>query len=354
VPEATPGLWTQADGRITFATARISVPLSAGAVRFQRTAEFSHPGEGLDSALQYRSPDGQVFATIYVYYPGLPHAGLTAFATDEAIHTQSPQVRVLGSRVAGAAGRDGIAIRTDYGAFRDGLASSAAFIKAGRWIVKLRVSGPEARRREVEAAMAALLDGLRFEGEVQPRAAAPLEIGECANRPTAPASLLPGGIGDVGAAAVIGTFDGAGEEARDATHGGTTVLPARFQTHWCLSTRARIGESVYPILRIESDAGAGGLGGRSVLAVTMNDAGTLLELVETGDRRRFVLLYHEIGRTAVLGSYDRPLTDEQVANILSGADQEGQRFRASVRLRPGRGADIDVEAPANPATSPTT
>src|SRR6185503_18632811 len=96
-----------------------------------------------------------------------------------------------------------------------------------RWILKLRVSGPEARRAEVEEAMAALLAGLRFEGDVQPRPGAPLQIGDC----TAPAAQSAHLIADDpvrdAATAIMGTFDGAGEEARDGTHGGTTILPAR-------------------------------------------------------------------------------------------------------------------------------
>ena len=142
VPEAPASVWRLADDHLTFISANIDVPRSVGAVRFTSSFEFSHRGEGIDSGLQFESPDRQVFATIYVYYPGLPHAGLAAFATDWVIHNQSPNLRPLGMRVVAAGGHDGLAIRGDYANFRDGLASSAAFIKVGRWILKLRVADP--------------------------------------------------------------------------------------------------------------------------------------------------------------------------------------------------------------------
>jgi len=353
VPEAAPGLWTRADGRISFATARISLPLRAGAVEFQRTAEFSHRGEGLDSGLQYWSDDRQVFATVYVYYPGLAHAGLTAFATDNAIQVQSGRnLRTLSSRLVAAGGRDGMAIRTDYAGFRDGMASSAAFIKAGHWIVKLRVSGPEARRAEVEAAMAALLDGLRFEGTIVPRAPAPLEVADCPAPAAARAGRLPASNDDALGEVLIGTFDAAGDEAR-RDDGRIEVLPARFGPHWCLSTRARIGDSVVPILRADpGHPGEAALDGRSVVAAILSDSGTVIEVVQAPTPGRFVMLYHQIGAVSLLGAYDAPPSDEQIADIVSGADREGQRIRANVRLRADGNSEMELPPPDPPAATP--
>lgn len=120
-PEAPASLWRQSSDRITFRTARIGVPKNAGIVRFTRTFEFSHPGEGLDTGLQFESADRQVFATLYVYFPALSHVGVTALATDWVIHGQSPNLRPLGMRVVAAGGHDGGAIRGDYAIFETGL-----------------------------------------------------------------------------------------------------------------------------------------------------------------------------------------------------------------------------------------
>ena len=353
-PEAAPGLWTQSNGRITFAAARISLPLAAGPVQFRRTAEFSHQGEGLDNALQYWSPDQQVFATVYVYYPGLAHAGLSAFATDAAIRSQSGRdLRALGTRLVAAGGREGMAIRADYAGYRDGMASSAAFIKAGHWIVKLRVSGPEARRAEVETAMAALLDGMRFEGEVVPRPPAPLEVADCPAPSNVRAERRRGNDRDALPELLVGTLDGAGNEARHEPDGRIEVLPPRFGSHWCLSTRARIGDSVVPILRADPRRPAAtAIDGRSVVAAILSDAGTMIEVVEALTPRRFVMLYHQIGAVSLLGAYDAPPSDEQIADILSGADREGQRIRANVRLRANGNTEMEVPPPEPAAQTP--
>jgi hypothetical protein len=354
-PDASPGLWTQADGRITFATARISLPTSAGAVTFSRAVEFTHAGEGLDSALQYRSADGAVFATVYVYYPGLPHAGLAGYMTDYVLHLRAPGIRPLGTRTIAAGGRADAAIRADYAAYLDNLASSAAYIKAGRWIVKLRVSGPEARRAEVEAAMTALLAGLRFDGDIQPAPAAPFEVGDCQGPRPGPARMIEVRGEDLLAQALLATFDAAGETARDERGHHLDPVLARTGTRWCLSTTARIGQSSYPILRAPPGAASDGLGGRTVLIVPMTDAGRTLELVETREPHRFTLLHHSVGATDILGSYDGVPSDDQLAAILSGADEPGTRIRASVQHHADGNTNIDVPTPTPPTPSgPTT
>ena len=349
-PEAPAGLWRQSDDHLTFTTANIDVPRAPGVVHFTRSFEFSHHGEGIDSGLQFESPDRQVFATIYVYYPGLPHAGLTAFATDWVIHDQSPNLRPLGMRVVAAGGHDGVAIRGDYANFRDGLASSAAFIKIGRWILKLRVSGREERRADVEATMTALLAGLRFQRTLQPRPAAMLDVTDCSTPSTTPANLLPDDVGTVGVMALLGTIDGAGVEAHVVATGGTTLLPGRVGTAWCVSMRTRIGNSNYQILRARPPLASGSVDGHSMIMVPFNDAGTTLEAVRIINGDRVILLFHEIGRTSLLGTYDAVPSDEQVANILSGADEPGTRFRAVATLRPGQGDHIDLRVPETQST----
>ena len=106
-------LFSRSGDRVTFTAARISFPTQAGATRLEETSEFSHEGQGIDNGLQYVSPDRQVFATVYIYYPGLSHAGLTAFMTDLAIASQSRNLTRRGTRAVSAGGRDGVAIRSD-------------------------------------------------------------------------------------------------------------------------------------------------------------------------------------------------------------------------------------------------
>lgn len=366
-PAATPGtytqdqLWRRSDQRVTFAPAGISFGLRAGPAAFESASEASRPGQGLDNAIQYRSADNEVFATVYVYLPPLAHAGLSAFATDQGLNQISPgTLRTTATRVVDAGGSAGAAIRIDYRGYRGNLASSAAFIKAGRWIVKVRVSGPDRRRAEVESAMAALLDEMRFEGAVRARPAAPLDMRDCPAPPPGQARALPDNEASF-ADALLASFDAGGEEPGPPRPGGPRLL-ARFGPSWCRSTLAMIGEARVPILRAVGAAPSGARGesvieARSVAVAIISDSGTLLEVVQSAEDR-FSLLYHRIGTTLVLGAYASTPSDEQIAAVLSGADREAGRARASIAFAAEGGSSITLhELPGlsdKPAPGPTT
>ena len=245
--------WLVSDTQVVSTQARIAFPRRTGALSASRTQEFSHPGEGVDDAVWYRSADGAVFATLYVYYPGLPHAGLAAFATDQFVHISGPETRVTTPmRLVMAGGIDHGAIRIDYANYR-GMASSAAFIKAGRWIVKIRISGPEARRAEVEAAMAALLQGVQFGRQNPWMAPHPLTVSDCpADAGRNAARPLPDPPGaEIAAHAFLATFDGGGNLATNEGDGSRNDLPPRIPDRLCLS-RLRLGNADIPLLRGEA------------------------------------------------------------------------------------------------------
>ena len=348
---AAPDPWVRSNERVTLPAAGVSFPDRAGIVALSETLEFSRQGEGLDNVLQYVSSDRQVFATVYVYLPGLAHAGLTAFMTGQVVLGQSADVRELGSRIVAAGGHDGVAIRSDYSGFRRNLASSAAFVKAGRWIVKIRVSGPDNRADEVRAALSAMLEGVRFGDEAPPRPAAILQPGECPHEGP-PARQLPGNYEQLMIDGLTAVVDGASVETRDESGNRVEPTATRVGDHWCISSRARIGQNSYSILR--ASAPSNSPMGTAVLLVPLNDAGVTLELVEVERerQRRFMVLFHEIGRTAVLGTYDRTLTDDQVAAIVSGADREGNRVRTSVQIRSN--GDTEMVVPPPPTNRPET
>lgn len=338
-------LWNRSGDRITFALAQISFPAEIGAMRIDRISEASREGRGLDNAILFMSPDRQVFATIYVYAPALADVGLTAFMTDHAIRLQSDSgLRVTGGGIVAAGGREGVAIRTDYTGYRDArLASSAAFMRAGGWIIKLRVSGPGQRRAEVEQAMTALLRDLRFEGEVAPSPARAVATGNCAR--------------ESGQAARRGPTDQA-ETMEDAIMGHRLGAEVEGRTGplWCPSSHFRLPNmsGPTPVLRATADAG-GEDSRRSVLVALIADNGTMIEVVQRRfrGRTRFVLMHHQIGRSVVLGSYDAVPTDEQIANILSGADREGGQARAVIDYQASGDSGVTVIAAPEPAT-PTT
>jgi hypothetical protein len=342
-------IWSTAHERTTFNNARISFPAAPAGLSIKETKEYSHPGTGLDASVRYESPDGQVFATVYVYLPGLAHPGLAAIATDQAIrsHSSSP-VTGLGTQIVAAGGTLGDAVRVDYSGYMGNLASIAAYIKADRWIVKLRVSGPEQRKAEVEAAMAALLNGLRFEGSVRPWPAAAIEASACPAGDGPDAPLLADSKEEVFEATIFyGSLDPMGTRPGDRSG---TPLPSRIGGRWCRET-IEAGAAKIPVLR----AMVGDLAeGTSVFLVPYSDSGGLLEVVylKTG---RFQVVNHDIALTAFLGTYGATPSLKQLTEILTGRGDAG-RTRTHVGYKANGDTNVVVPPfdPAPSTPSPTT
>jgi hypothetical protein len=221
--------WARSETQISSSLAGIAFPLSAGAIRLNGARDFSNAETGIDSALQYSSADGKVIGTVYVYMPGLAHPGVTAFATEEVMRGNSPTpLRRVRSSLVPVGNVPNGAIRNDYENYRS-LFSSAAFFKTGRWMIKLRVSGPSERRAEIEAAMDALLRGARIGVKNPVLAASVLEVGNCsAGEGTKDAKALPDPAGaELAPYGFLGTFDGGGHIAT-AEGGARNDLPSRI------------------------------------------------------------------------------------------------------------------------------
>lgn len=344
--------WLVSDTQVASTQARTAFPRQIGTLTASRSQEFSHPGEGVDDALWYRSSDGAVYATLYVYYPGLPHAGLSAYATDHFIRINGPQTRVITPmRPVAAGGTANGALRIDYANYR-GMASSAAFIKAGRWIIKVRISGPEARRAEVEGAMAALLQNMRFGRQNPWMAPHMLTVTDCpAGGGRTAARALPDPAGaEIAAHAFLATFDGGGMPATEEG-GGRRDLPPRLPDQLCRG-QLRVGQNSYVVLRADPGPRIA-IEGRTMLVVLINDNGNSLEVVHVPNLNRYLMLFHEIGQTSLLGGFDGVPSDAQLAAILSGADREGTRIRVPVRFRPNRGPEMVLPAmPESGGTAP--
>lgn len=342
-PQSTPEYWQVSRGQARFVAENITFPDRAGSLNLTRASEFSRPGTGLDSGLQYVSRDREVFATVYIYYPGLAHAGLTSFATNRAIFTQSPDAQATGTNVVGAGGQDNVAIRIDYSGYRGNLASSAAFLRVGRWLIKIRVSGPQSRQSQVDAAMTALLDRMRFDGDRRPRAATPLTVSACGAAQPSARALPDGEFARQVEHWLVANLDGGGEEVRDEATDARSSLPSRIGANWCQTNRALPGnEPPLVILRAAADA-ADGIDGRSRMLVPINDAGRTFELVQWRDRH--ILLHHDIGRTDLLGGYEGVPSDDQLVAILTGRDRDGGRIRASITRRSDGGTETEFRVP---------
>ncbi len=335
---AQPGaFWKVSDERMSFEPARLSVPRRVAGAEYFDTREFSRPGEGLDNAIRYRSADQKILATLYVYYPSFSHSGVQAIATDQAIRSpRSPAIRSLGTGVASAAGKPGVAVTADYDHYLGDNHTKAAFIKAGRWMLKLRVSGPESRSAEVASVMTALLDGLRFEGNAQPRAAAPISAGECASTDRPDAAVVADGGGD---GVTLAAADAAGEPAVKSASGDQKALPARIGHDWC-RTMLQVGDQKMAVLQATGkDRPGRGAGDESALLMLYSDGGGVLEVVRRPDGK-FLLLHHDIAEVKVLESYDRLPSLAQIGGLFS--ETRPVSIRARVRLKPDGNATVEL------------
>lgn len=349
---AEPPAVTTSEGRVSFNRAGISLPARLATLAVAETKEFSHPGEGVDSYALYRSADEKVVASVYVYYPGISHAGLAALATDAAIkiNSESP-VTALGSRIVAAAGHPAAAVRSDYRGYLGNLASSAAFVKAGRWTIKVRVSGPEPRRAEVEAGMSAILDMVRVEPSLAVRPGSIIETPDCPSNRIADARIRP----DVGAEIMedviaFGTLDPTGDIGANRRDG--KARPSRIGDRWCRQMLASGRNRITLLRSADTEAGAAAEYAKSLLLILYSDAGGVLEVVRS--RGRYVLLNHAIGETNLLASFDSLPSDGQLVQVLTG-NPELARQRAQVKLLPNGDTNIQIErSTADGPPPPTT
>ncbi|HEX8625428.1 MAG TPA: hypothetical protein VF782_10145 [Allosphingosinicella sp.] len=334
VAPASDAFWNVSDERLSFKPAQLSVPRRAAGADYFETTEFSRKGEGVDNAIKYRSADQKIFATLYVYYPSFAHTGVQAIATDQAIrgNPRSAGVRSLGTGLGSAAGKPGVAVTADYENYLGDNVSKAAFVKAGRWMLKLRVTGPESRSAEVGAVMKALLDGLRFEGKALPRPAAPIAAGECTATDRPDAKVVEGSSDS----ATVAMADAAGEPAAKGARGGGKALPARIGRDWC-RTLLQVGNQKTAVLQA-TGKGRPGLAGESALLVLYSDSGGVLEVVRLGKERKYLLLHHDIAEVKVLDSYDGLPSLAQIGRLFT--DPTG--IRARIRLKPDGSAGIEL------------
>ena len=149
----------------------ISVPRRAATLTLIQLRSFS-PG-GFDVGGEYRTDDRALIGTLYVYRPASANASNAVITTDSAIRSHGPSVVQLSHQLVPFVGTPNAAHRLVYdhltfaaSALGDTMAPDLASVfmvaQVGDWLVKVRVSGPSARRVEIEAAADALIAGLKL------------------------------------------------------------------------------------------------------------------------------------------------------------------------------------------------
>ncbi|HEX7782119.1 MAG TPA: hypothetical protein VF509_04875 [Sphingobium sp.] len=296
---ADEGAWTSGDDGLRASAAGITLPQSAGSLSLTKSGEISEQGEGLDNYAQFASGDGVIQATAYVYMPSYADAAISAYMTDKAIHEHfGPQTRRTAYGATAAGRYRNAAIRSVYNGADGQLVTEAAFIHAGRWMIKLRVTGPVDRAQDVKFGMDALLGGMQFDKDAVPTQVAARDVGPC------PVTDGPG-------ARIVKDRTAAQDQIGDLAfpHDGRDIL--------CVRGTVQVGDASYDMLQATGD------GLHSPVLVPLNDAGKVMRFdhMPAGDGYR--LTVHQVGRTDVYGAYDRIPTRQQIAAIIDGSDKMG-------------------------------
>jgi hypothetical protein len=319
--------WEVTDGRLDFRLAKLSAPRWAAGVEYYEATEFSHRGEGVDNAIKYRSADQKILATLYVYLPSLAHTGVHAIATDQAIrgNTRSPSLKPLGAGVASAAGKGDVAVTADYEHYLGDNYTKAALIQAGPWMVKVRVTGPEGRSGAVNAVMTTLLGGLRFEGQAQPRAAAPIAPRKCASPDGPEAKVVEGSTESLAL-------------ARSAAPAGS-----RVGKDWC-QTFVQAGNQKIVVLKATgAGPGPNNSSPESALLVVYSDSGGTLEVVKLPKVGKFLVLDHGIAEMSVLETFDGSPNLAQIGRWFAHSPE----VRARVKIKPDGSTQVEIPKASN-------
>lgn len=296
--------WTPTETAIRATTAGISLPQTIASLSLAKSGEASNGGRAVDNYAQYLSDDGAIQATLYVYLPTYADASLAAYMTDKAImerfgsHTR--RTAYASAPVAGKADR---AIRAVYDDAADGaLTTAAGFVHAGRWIVKIRVTGPTERRAEVLAGLDGMLAGLAFDDPASLHATGPAKFDSCP-------------VADMHDARF--TKDDAAIAAPQDVR-----IPREGRDALCVRGTVTTAEGRYDMLQ---------QAGRSdgAIIVPVDDSGTVLAFDPATQGKGYRLSIHMVGQTDLYGVYDRVPTPRQIAAILDGKDPQTAKAEAT-------------------------
>lgn len=298
--------WTPSDTAIRAGAAGIALPQTVAGLSLSKSGEASNGGRAIDNYAQYLSEDGAVQATLYIYMPTYADASLAAYMTDKAIMERfGSQTRRTAYAAAPVGGHADSAIRAVYDDAADGaLTTAAAFAHAGRWIVKLRVTGPSERRAEVLAGLDAMMAALHFDDPAQLHTTAPASFAAC------PAAR--------------------GQDARltrEAAQPGAAVpqdvrIPREGRDRLCVRGTVQTAQGSYDMLQQAGRADG-------AIIVPVDDSGTVLAFDPSAPDASYRLSIHMVGQTDLYGVYDRVPSPRQVAAILDGKDPHTARAEAT-------------------------
>lgn len=342
------GAWKLEGPFATVTAGGIGLPAQAGVLSLSQTGEASLKGKGLDNVAQYDSDDHEIQGTIYVFYPSYADTALATWATDRAIRDRFGPAVTLGSdSVVTVAGVPHAGVRRIYqkGELTAGkpLTTAAGFVRAGSWIVALRVSGPAGRSADVEGALDALLAGMRFDGKDKPIEATPLHLAAPCPAPEGKRARLLRNKASTGNALLASLLGGSIVIDKGAGTAAEAKLPLAFPQNGarplCLSGVVDTGRRKLDVLSPASPED-----GRIALILLDDAGGTFAVEPALLLGKGFVVKRYGIGTVDVLGSYDAMPTLAQIGDILSGADKQGGMIRSSTTFTPDGNSAININS----------
>jgi hypothetical protein len=339
------GAWVVRGDRATVTVSGISLPIKAGSTSLVRTMEASQKGKGLDNVAQYQSADSAVQATVYIFYSTYADTALATWATDRAIRQRyGPDVTLVSDAVSAVAGVKDAATRRIYDkamlTVGQPVVTAASFIRAGSWLVGLRVTGPADRRDEVESALDAFLSGAQF-GKELPMRSMPLRIAPpCAPGPEKPAKYLSAknAAGMAFFSSLIGGSMALADKDTDTIEKEPQPLafPGNGASPLCVRGTIVSGEVRNDILQpANNDDG-------QIMLVPIDDAGGILAIEPALLGDGFVVKRYGIASTEVMGSFKTVPSVEQIGAILSGKDRKAATVQSRTVFTPDGNSRIEV------------
>ena len=297
--------WTPTETAIRATTAGISLPQTIGGLSLTKSGEASNGGRAVDNYAQFLSDDGAIQATLYVYLPTYADASLAAYMTDKAIMERfGSRTRRTAYASAPVAGKADSAIRAVYDDAADGeLTTAAGFVHAGRWIVKIRVTGPTERRADVLAGLDGMLAGLALDDPASLHRTGPARFDACPAADIRDAQLTK-------------------DAATPATIPQEVRIPRDGKDILCVRGSVTTADGSYDMLQ---------QAGRSdgAIIVPVDDSGTVLAFDPAAAGKGYKLSIHMVGQTDLYGVYDRVHSPRQIAAILDGKDPQTAQAEAT-------------------------
>lgn len=308
-PAPAPAWTDEAPGLPTVRRAGIAVAREAGSLKLKEVRDYST--EGLDDVAQYASADEAISGTIFIYFPSLADTGLTFLATDATIRSRfGPTTRIAEDKLVAVGGVAGAGRKIVYAGASDGLRSTTAtFVRAGGWIVVLRVSGPASRAAEIAADIDALAAGMTFGMNNNPVPAHVIATSDCAAGGDKDAPLNKPEGGEIMGLLLVAASGTLRDEKRRAVPDELGRVPDQL----CLARSGTQGETI--VLTYRTVGKPTGIYAPKLFQL-IGDAGSIIEATATLKRpARSLVMRHQIGRLQAFGLFEGTPSLAQIDRI---------------------------------------